>query len=281
MRPSLILTAATLLVLACSAREEPPAPDTATTTVAPVMQTATATANPDDGQTKPERNHFKGWNVNASVVNEKVWLKETETAKPWPAVARLVEVIFNPAVKHREEGDHGTKEDPLHYLAYRIQPKRPTSEFRFDNQFTKPDIAIWRYTDTRPSWLLVPAAKAHKNEAMAIPEADHLLCYAVEVAKAFEQPVTASDQFTKEPPPTIKRLVPSHLCVPVWKSRDDGKTFEGVRYPDSYLAIYSYRLQQSEKYDEPVWPSDQFRAPQKLQVMNSEYLAVPSQRNPG
>lgn len=280
MRPSLTLTGTILFILACSAGQEPPARDTATTTVAPVMQPATATTNPDDGQAKLDRNHFKGWNVNASVVNEKVWLKETETAKPWSAVVHLVEVIFNPAVKGHK-GSHGTKDDPLHYLAYRIEPKHPTSEFRFDNQFTKPGIAIWRYTDSRPSWLLVPAAKAHKNEAMAPPKADHLLCYAVELAQPFEQPVTASDQFTKEPPPTIKRLMPSHLCVPVWKSRDEGKTFEGVTFPDSYLAIYSYLLQQSEKYDDSVWPSDQFRAPQKLQVMNSQYLAVPSKKNPG
>lgn len=240
----------------------------------------TESTNPDDGQAKDVRNHFKGWNVNAGVVNEKVWLKETETAQPWPAVAHLVEVIFNPAVKDHQ-GNHGTKEDPLHYLAYQIQPKRPTSEFRFSNQFTKPGIAIWRYTDSHPSWLLVPAAKAHKNEAMVPEKADHLLCYAVEIAQPFEQPVTASDQFTDDPPPTIDRLMPSHLCVPVWKSRDGGKTFEGVTYPDAYLAIYSYRLEPTEKYDDAVWPSDQFRAPQKVQVMDSHYLAVPSQKDPG
>lgn len=40
MRWSLILTTATLFALACSAREKPPAPDTATTTVTPATQTS-------------------------------------------------------------------------------------------------------------------------------------------------------------------------------------------------------------------------------------------------
>lgn len=242
------------------------------------MRSTTATANPDDGKAKLVRNHFKGWNVGASGVNEVVWIKETAAGTEWRATLYVAKYLLIPATKVHG-GEHGNQNDPLHYVAYVVEPVPSKTEFRFENQFTKPGIAIWNFTTSRPSYLLVPAVKKHAEheaqEAQA-PKADHLLCYAVQMAQPFTRPVSAIDQFTKNPAPTVNTLMPSHICVPVFKRKDNSEIWEGVDHPDDYLAIYSYHLSPNEPYSGVVYTTDQLRSAQKLNVMFSELLAVPS-----
>jgi hypothetical protein len=287
MRPSLILTATILFVLACSGGEGPPAPDTTTTTITPVTQTSTTSG---DQQKEIVRNHFKGWRVGATSVNEVVWLKEAAASTEWKATVYVAQAIFNPATKFHQ-GEHGNQKDLLHYVAYVIEPVPTKTEFRFRDQFAKP--AKWNFMSNEPSWLLVPSVKKHdEGEAQRaqLLKADHLLCYAVRPTPPVTTPVSVIDQFTKSPAPTVTTLMPSHVCVPVWKRKDQSTIWEGVDYPDEYLAIYSYRTSSPERpyfpdrarpEDTSVWTTDQLRSAQRLNVMHSEWLAVPATKDKG
>lgn len=262
MNSRLTLTGTLLILVACGSGSAPLPPPSATP------------AAPADQQ--PARNHYKGWNVHASIVDADVWLKERPADPPWKATLHEALKVFNPAKKVHNGAPHGEGCDCLHYVAYWIDPIPPRTKITFHDQFTQPGVTTWRFNRDKPSWLLVPASKRHKEQKAEVPKGDHLLCYAVHMAEPPEGPVTATDQFSGDPAPTIDRLEPSHFCFPMFRTKENGEVISGVDHPQSYLAIYRYRLDPLEKYDDSVWTSDAVAAAQKLDVTFSEFLAVPA-----
>ncbi|HEX2061207.1 MAG TPA: hypothetical protein VHK90_10735 [Thermoanaerobaculia bacterium] len=264
MRSNAAFIAALFLVLACGGAEEPPAPSTATTTA---VGTTDSTAT-GDGPVR--RNHFKGWKVQLPY-NATVMLTERSTPA-WPAELDGIVGIFNPAVKQHNTA-HGTKEHPLHYVAYAIREVRSNpATFPVRNQFGN---ATWHFTRQKKSWLLVPARKTHNPEPGEAPPGDHLLCFAVD-DDPMQTSLTIDDRFTRPPLRTVTKITPSHYCVPVAKQFGD-RPVEEPSHRNSYLAIYSYELTPSETYKAPVWIVDQFHPqPLPLPIGHSERLAVPA-----
>lgn len=219
--------------------------------------------------------HYKFWKVDGGKpAGKPVMLKGQFDRRPWKTVVKMPEYIANPVnKKRRDTPEQPIQNEKLHYVAYSIDPdpnQPPPPLIEVTNQFgTK---RPWRLQ--RAMWLLVPADKRLEGAADNPPKGDHFVCYAAEGAQA-QIPVTLMDQFDKlmEKPEDVRDFAPALFCVPVSKQRE-GKPTEEIHDERTHLAIYRIASTKVTK-PIPISTNDQF-GPQKLNVLYSEYLGVPS-----
>jgi hypothetical protein len=257
-----------LLLAFCAKKETPPAADTAATS-----STDTATAGTETSPPAFPLDHFKFWRVKSVPLKARGGLKGQFDKESFQARVGSLDYLGNPVDKNGE----GIQNEKMHLLGYSFETGRqPERSVTFRNQLTVKEpngMVTWRIG--QPTLLLVPAAKAHVTEPPPPPpdDATHFACYRVLDPKPLAPPIRLVDQFDKkrEEIEQIIQLMPMFFCVPVAKTHGnkehriiDGKT---------HLAIY--RIDPPDPFVTTVQTVDQF-GPQKLEVQNSELLAVPS-----
>lgn len=276
MSKSRLALFAVILFIASCAKQEP-APNTSSAEATIDTSSASTAASMTTGGPSPSPtlgpNHFKFWKVRPVPAGVAVSLTgQFDKETWWDARLRTVEYLGNPVDKNHE----GIRDEKLHLVAYSLQAKaQPLRTVGFVNQFTKEEpngIANWRLG--QPALLLVPADKKLEGEPEKPPKADHFVCYEVlEPVKPFPRPLTLLDQFDRRQKKIeeIRELKPAYFCVPVRKRYKDQN--EPILDPQNHLAVY--RINPPEKFSITAMTWDQFDR-RKLEVLNSELLAVPS-----
>jgi hypothetical protein len=246
-----------------------------TATSASVSATSTATTATSatiPPPPPPPRDHFKFWKVKPVETSVTVLLMgQFDKEQWWEAKVRTADYLGNPVDKNGE----GIPDPKLHLVAYSIAAKpEPMRTVALKNQLTKGEpngMANWRLG--QPALLLVPADKKLDGKPEPPPRGDHFVCYQVLDPKPFKRGLRLVDQFDQRQKKIeeIRELTPAYFCVPVQKNYKDRK--EPIIDPVNHIAIY--KINPPESYPIMAMTWDQF-APQKLNVLNSELLGVPS-----
>lgn len=206
-------------------------------------------------------NHYKIWKVRPVQFEQSVPLEgEFDSGVAWKAELLTIDYLGNPVDKN----DEGILRKDHHLVVYRLQgPPQPLREVTIHNQFHERETL--RIGDAE--WLMIPAEKTLDGVPQSYPhDADHYACY--RVIEPVSTPIKLMDQFDqlRERPEWIHRFGPAFFAVPV------SKKGEPIHWPHEYLTIYQFC---PDPFEVKVATLDQFGV-HKLDVIQSEYLAVPS-----
>lgn len=260
-RKCLTIVSLALLLAAWSCKPKPESTATDTATTATTDTTVTQTTPPPPPPHAID--HYKLWKVKSIPQQRSVKLKGQFDTDTWEARVASLEYLGNPVEKNTEP----ILKPDWHLTGYAIKAApQPPRMVVIDNQFRKGEQL--KIGDA--AWLLLPASKSLEGRAPEPPrEADHYVCYAVQPSDPVTTPVTLVDQFDKKrnDKEEIKQLSAAFFCVPV------SKNGEQIYREKEHLAVY--KLDPPDPYPITVSTADQF-GPQRLSVVQSEFLAVPT-----
>jgi hypothetical protein len=235
---------------------------------------------------KPEDdiNHFKIWETDPKELGDRTSYKLIDQFSELQGIPLKIEWLANP-VRKVSKGNPHEIHDPkeVHLTGWKMEfkPKpKAAGKVTVINQLTSDDGEEWELG--LPDYLLVPAAKTEKKisdddfKKDYESKIDHYLCYKVKDGKKFHPDLTLEDQIDKiqGKPEKITDLKPKFLGVPVRKG--DAKDYV---HRDAHLAIYEIeRDQRRPAVSVSYTTRDQFSTQKALNIKQSRYLAVPSEK---
>ena len=260
-----LIFAATLLVIAGCAPEEPkqPAPE------------------PEDLV-----NHFKIWQTRQIALGQEVTLfnqwDEAEDREPRTVTLDPVVWIANPVFKTRNDKTTKPVNKNHHLIGYFIDkaPVAPMHRVRLSNQFTEGED--WKVL--QPAVLLVPASKVLRGAQIPPPrvpeppeDLDHYECFTVKSPGRRNVALVLQDQFDRfrGKNENITSIEPAFFCLPVSKNGSD------IINERVHLALYD--ILPRTKLDDTILARarDQFfrtGVPLPIAASESLLLAVPSDK---
>ena len=157
----------------------------------------------------------------------------------------------------------------LHYTWWNLLNKVPVNRFvRVVNQFGAYDVNVLQL-----DFLLTPAWKNFQSPIPGGPAANHYLCYRANGFPSPPQSFFFHDEWRQENLPVGPMR---YLCVPCWKEHN-GQMFTP---PDTVTHLALYPIQPNSDVFVPKVQDQFLTVLRPVQQFQTEYLMVPSLKNP-